>query len=89
MGERRPYWNMEMETKQNTPEMREIQWGKLKKKIQDLYDTAPFWKQRFHKAGVKPEQIPALVRDSRGSSMSANPCEVSDEQLTQLLEEIL
>jgi len=45
--------------------------------------------RRLSQLGVKPEQIPALVRDSRGSSMSANPCEVSDEQLTQLLEEIL
>jgi len=57
MGERRPYWNMEMETKQNTPEMKEIQWEKLKKKVQQLYDTAPFWKARFDEAGVKPEQI--------------------------------
>ena len=45
--------------------------------------------RRLSQLGVKPEQIPALVRDSRGSSMSANPCEVSDEQLTRLLEEIL
>jgi len=57
MGDRRPYWNMEMETKQNTPEMKELQWEKLKKKVQALYDTAPFWKARFDKAGVKPGSI--------------------------------
>ena len=57
MGDRRPYWNMEMETKQNTPEMKEIQWERLKKKVQALYDTAPFWKAQFDKAGVKPGAI--------------------------------
>ena len=57
MEERRPYWNMEMETRQNTPEMKEIQWEKLKKKVQQLYDTAPFWKTRFDKAGARPEAI--------------------------------
>jgi len=30
-----------------------------------------------------------LVVDSRGSSMSGNPRELSDEELTQILEEIL
>jgi len=26
MEEQRPYWNMEMESKLNTPEMKEFQW---------------------------------------------------------------
>ena len=30
----RPYWNMDFETKLNTPEMREIQWLKLTKKLE-------------------------------------------------------
>ena len=57
MDKERPYWNMEMETKLNTPEMKEIQWPKLKKKIEHLYNVAPFWKARFDKAGAKPENI--------------------------------
>jgi phenylacetate-CoA ligase len=57
MEERRPYWNMEMETKLNTPEMKEIQWKKLKKQINYLYHVAPLWKSRLDKAGVTPEKI--------------------------------
>ena len=42
MAERRPYLDMEMETKLNTPEMRELQWSKLKKHLEHLYTTTPF-----------------------------------------------
>ena len=45
--------------------------------------------RRLSELGVKREQIPALVKDSRGSSMSGNPRELTDEELTWLLEEIL
>ncbi|MGA2031966.1 MAG: iron-containing alcohol dehydrogenase [Thermoguttaceae bacterium] len=45
--------------------------------------------QRLRPLGVRREQIPALVRDSRGSSMSGNPRELSDDELTQILEEML
>jgi alcohol dehydrogenase class IV len=45
--------------------------------------------RRLSEIGVKPEQIPLLVRDSRGNSMSGNPRELSDEELTQILEEML
>ena len=31
----------------------------------------------------------ALVKSSRGSSMSGNPVELSDEELTKILEELL
>jgi len=44
--------------------------------------------RRLADVGVRPEQIPALVRDSRGSSMSGNPVQLSDEQLTAILEEL-
>ncbi len=37
--------------------------------------------------GVRREQIPALVKSSRGSSMSGNPRDLSDEELTKILEE--
>jgi len=45
--------------------------------------------RRLSQLGVTAAQIPALVRDSRGSSMSGNPRELSDAELTEILEEIL
>jgi len=45
--------------------------------------------RRLSQLGVTADQIPALVRDSRGSSMSGNPRELSDAELTEILEEIL
>ncbi len=57
MEDRRPYWNMEMETKLNTPGMKEVQWERLRKKFGDLYETAPFWKSRFDRAGATPDSI--------------------------------
>jgi len=45
--------------------------------------------RRLSELGVRAEQIPALVRDSRGSSMSGNPRELTDQDITTFLEEIL
>ncbi len=45
--------------------------------------------RRLGDVGVTREQIPAIVKDSRGSSMSGNPRELSDEELTRILEELL
>ena len=45
--------------------------------------------RRLSKIGVRREQIPAIVRDSRGNSMSANPRTLLDEELTQILENML
>ena len=45
--------------------------------------------QRLSQLGVKREQIPALVKSSRGASMSGNPRDISDEELTAILEELL
>jgi alcohol dehydrogenase class IV len=42
--------------------------------------------RRLSQVGVRAEQIPALVKSSRGSSMSGNPRELSDEDLTAILE---
>jgi alcohol dehydrogenase class IV len=41
---------------------------------------------RLSELGVRREQIPDLVRDSRGNSMSANPRDVPDAELQQILE---
>ncbi len=45
--------------------------------------------QRLSAVGVRREQIPAIVAGSRGTSMSGNPRELSDAELTELLEAML
>jgi len=45
--------------------------------------------RRLSQLGVRAEQIPDIVASSRGSSMSGNPRELSDDELTGLLKEIL
>jgi alcohol dehydrogenase class IV len=44
---------------------------------------------RLADLGIRHDQIPAIVKSSRGQSMSGNPCDVSDVQLTRLLEKML
>ena len=53
----RPYWNMEIEPKLNTEEMRDAQLEKLIKALHWQYEHTPFNRQRFDKAGVKPDDI--------------------------------
>jgi len=45
--------------------------------------------RRLSQVGVSRRQIPQIAADSRGSSMSGNPRQLSDEELTQLLERLL
>ena len=45
--------------------------------------------RRLSDLGITADKIPALVAGSRGSSMSGNPRELSDEELTVILEGIL
>jgi alcohol dehydrogenase class IV len=45
--------------------------------------------QRLSALGVERSAIPALVKSSRGNSMDGNPRDVSDEELTTLLDEML
>ncbi len=42
--------------------------------------------RRLSELGVRADQIPALVRDSRGNSMSGNPRNLSDDELEHILE---
>jgi alcohol dehydrogenase class IV len=44
---------------------------------------------RLSALGVGREQIPQLVQASRGSSMSGNPRELGDRELTDILEAML
>ena len=45
--------------------------------------------QRLEQLGVHRDQIPALVKGSRGNSMDGNPCDVSDDKLQAILEQML
>jgi len=65
MDSDRPYWNMEIETKLNTPEMRELQLAKLKKLLVRLNDNAPFYKKQFEEQGVNPDKIKSFEDFSR------------------------
>jgi alcohol dehydrogenase class IV len=56
-------------------------------KIENLCDRIGI-SRRLSQLGVRRAQIPALVKSSRGSSMSGNPRELSDEELTAVLEGI-
>jgi len=56
----RPYWNMEMESIQNTPAIRELQLKKLKILVKKVYENKPFWRSWLDKAGVKPSDIRTL-----------------------------
>ncbi len=56
----RPYWNMEVESKFNTPEMKQIQNDMLVKNIQTAYNAIPLNKRRMDDAGVKPSDIKSL-----------------------------
>jgi phenylacetate-CoA ligase len=56
-NEEREYWNMEIEPILNTPEMRELQWKKMPRVLKWQYENTPFNRDRFNKAGVKPEDI--------------------------------
>ena len=53
----RPYWNMEIEPKFNTPEMKEIQEHKLKKRIKVLRERAPYYTALFKVNGVHEDKI--------------------------------
>ena len=44
---------------------------------------------RLSEIGVRADDIPALVRQSRGNSMSGNPREIADDELTDLLTDML
>jgi len=51
------YWNMDIEPKLNTPEIRELQWKRLKEALYWQYENTPYNRRRFEKAGVTPDDI--------------------------------
>ena len=54
------YFNMDMETLLNTPEMRKIQERKVSAALRYFYDKVPFDRDRMDKNGVKPDDIKTL-----------------------------
>ncbi len=56
----RPYWNMEVESKFNTPEMRELQNKMFLSNIGDMYNRLPLVKRRMDDAGVAPGDMKSL-----------------------------
>jgi len=65
MDLKRPYWNMEIEPKLNTPEMRQTQNDLLANNIQSMYNAIPLTKKRMDNAGVKPSDIRSLEISQR------------------------
>ena len=57
-------------------------------RIEQLADEVGVPK-RLRDVGVERTQIAQLVASSRGNSMNGNPRQLSDEELTQILEELL
>lgn len=60
----------------------------LIREIETLCDNVAV-PRRLSELGVTADQIPAIVKSSRGTSMKGNPRELSDQELTAILEEIL
>jgi len=56
----RPYWNMEIEPRFNTPGMRVIQNELLVRNIRVMYDKIPLTKRRMDEAGIAPSDIKCL-----------------------------
>ena len=65
MNDERPYWNMEVERKLNTPEMREMQLARLKKLLGRLQDSAPFYAKQFEQTGLVPDKVKSFEDFSR------------------------
>jgi phenylacetate-CoA ligase len=81
-GSERKYWNMEIEPKLNTAEMREIQLGKLKEALAWQYENTPLNRKRFEKAGVRPEDIGSFEEFAAAIPVSGQ------EQIREVIGEI-
>ncbi len=55
--EARKYWNMDTEPFLNTPQMRELQFYKLKVMLKRLCCNSPFYKKRFDGVGIHYDNI--------------------------------
>ncbi|MBU0990013.1 MAG: phenylacetate--CoA ligase family protein, partial [Proteobacteria bacterium] len=55
-----PYWNRELETMDPTQREEEVILPKLQAQLRYAYKNSPFYKKKWDKAGVKPEDIRSL-----------------------------
>lgn len=78
----RKYWNMDIETKLNTPDIKELQLKKLKAALKWQYENTPFNRARFDKAGVKPEDIETFKDFQKAISVSGQ------EEIREVIEEV-
>ncbi len=53
----RPYWDMTVEPLLDSADMRNQQWQKLKTRLAQAYDGAPYWRSRLEEAGVNPASL--------------------------------
>lgn len=58
----RPYWNMQIEPFLNTPEMKVLQFEKLKIMIKRMYTNAPFYRKRFEAAGINIDNLDKKIK---------------------------
>ena len=54
-----PYWNEKVET-MPSEELKKYQLKKLKEQVKHCYEDSPFYKKKFDKTGLKPENIRSL-----------------------------
>lgn len=62
--------------------------GAFIERIEQLCDEVDV-PRRLSRLGVRPDQVPALVLNSRGNSMDGNPRDISNRELQVILEQML
>jgi phenylacetate-CoA ligase len=56
----RPYWNMEIETRLNTPEMKRVQLSNLREMLRFMYARSSFWKGLWDREKIVVGKIGSL-----------------------------
>ena len=77
-----PYWNRELETMDPAQREEEVILPKLQAQLKYAYENSPFYKKKWDKAGVKPddirslddfEQIPFVTKEEIRQDQMENP----------------
>jgi phenylacetate-CoA ligase len=56
---------MDIEPMLDEPGLRDLQWLKLRRRLTEAYETAPFWRRRLEAAGASPDRITSWEEFSR------------------------
>jgi phenylacetate-CoA ligase len=83
-GTHRPYWNMDVETKLNTPEIQPIQMRNLREMLGFMYDRSAFWKRLWDREKIDVDKIRSL-----GDFQSAFPVYTKDALRSLLMTEYI